>query len=275
MSRFAWTLLIVFVVAVIYYIYSATKDPSLVSNRYSQTSTYNPGGSSDTPNTSMPTESPVTVTPIMHATVLLKWQDKVIYTDPTSGAEAFEGQTSPDLILLTDIHGDHYSPETLTNILSDAKIVAPQAVYDMMPQNLKDATEVLANGETKNFEGFNITGVPMYNVPEAADASHIKGRGNGYIIEKDNYRVYVAGDTGPTDEMKSLKNINMAFVPMNLPYTMSVEDAASAVLAFKPQVVYPYHYRQQEGLADVNKFKELVDFGSENIEVVLLNWYPE
>lgn len=115
----------------------------------------------------------------------------------------------------------------------------------------------------------------MYNVPEAQDSRHVKGRGNGYIIEREGYRVYVAGDTGNTNELRSLRNIDMAFIPMNLPFTMSVEDAASAVVAFKPKQVYPYHYRQQDGFADVNKFKQLVDAANIDTDVVLLNWYPE
>lgn len=87
-------------------------------------------------------------------------------------------------------------------------------------------------------------------------------------------RVYIAGDTGPTSELKALQNIDEAFIPMNMPFTMSVKQAAEAVLSFKPKIVHPYHYKGQDGLADINKFKELVEAGNQNIKVELLNFYP-
>ena len=98
----------------------------------------------------------------------------------------------------------------------------------------------------------------MYNLREEAKKFHEKGRGNGYVIEKNDKRVYISGDTEDIPEMRSLQNIDIAFVCMNLPYTMTVENAASAVLDFKPNKVYPYHYRGTEGLSDVSKFKSLV-----------------
>jgi L-ascorbate metabolism protein UlaG (beta-lactamase superfamily) len=134
---------------------------------------------------------------------------------------------------------------------------------------------VLANDETVTDKGVTITAVPMYNIPETDDSRHAKGRGNGYILEGAGSRVYIAGDTGPIPEMKALKNIDMAFIPMNLPYTMGVDDAALAVLAFAPTKVYPYHYRQPDGFADVAKFKTLVNTGNPDIEVVLLEWYKK
>jgi len=114
----------------------------------------------------------------------------------------------------------------------------------------------------------------MYNIPERADEAHTKGRGNGYVLEKDGARVYVAGDTEGTSEMRALKNIHVALIPMSLPYTMSVEDASEAVLAFAPTMVYPYHFRGSTGLSDIEKFKELVNKSNSDIEVVLLDWYP-
>ena len=115
----------------------------------------------------------------------------------------------------------------------------------------------------------------MYNLPTAANKDfHTKGRGNGYVIERSGKRVYIAGDTAGIPEMRALKNIDIALVPMNLPYTMDVAEAAEAVLAFKPKQVFPYHYRGPDGLADISKFKELVNASNPKIEVVLLNWYP-
>jgi L-ascorbate metabolism protein UlaG (beta-lactamase superfamily) len=153
-------------------------------------------------------------------------------------------------------------------------LIVPQAVKDLLPPDLASRAKVLKNGETITESGFQILAVPMYNLPEVADSRHAKGRGNGYVIERDGSRLYVAGDTAGIPEMRTLKNIDIALVPMNLPYTMSVEEAASAVLEFKPKKVYPYHYRGQNGLSDVSRFKELVNAGDPAVEVVLLEWYP-
>jgi L-ascorbate metabolism protein UlaG (beta-lactamase superfamily) len=218
---------------------------------------------------------PVQITPIMHATAILQWSGTTIYTDPTGGATAFQGKSQANIILVTDIHGDHLSTSTLNAVIGSSTLIVPQAVKDMLPANLRSRAKVLKNSETITEQGFQITGVPMYNLPEATSSPHVKGRGNGYLIEKDGYRVYIAGDTEGIPEMRTLTDIDMAFIPMNLPYTMSVEDAAAAVLAFRPKLVYPYHYRGQDGLSDVNKFKQLVNAGDPDIDVVLLNWYPQ
>jgi|SRR3989344_3374435 len=215
------------------------------------------------------------VTPIMHATAVLTWGDTVIYTDPTGGAEAFANQPSADIILMTDIHGDHLSTSTLAAVIGDATLIVPQVVKDLLPTNLAVRAKVLKNGETVSEQGLQILAMPMYNLPESADSRHTKGRGNGYVIGRDDFHVYIAGDTAGIPEMRALTGIDIAFVPMNLPYTMSVENAADAVLAFKPKQVYPYHYRGQDGLADINTFKQLVNAGDPNIEVILVDWYPQ
>jgi len=135
---------------------------------------------------------------------------------------------------------------------------------------------VLANDEFTAEQELKIQAVPMYNLPDADNKDrHVKGRGNGYIIAGVDFRVYVAGDTAGTPEMRALTDIDIALVPMNLPYTMGVEEAADAVLAFKPRQVYPYHYRGPDGLADVGTFKQLVNAGDPNIEVILAEWYPQ
>lgn len=218
----------------------------------------------------------IQVIPISHASMILDIGGILVYNDPVGGADAFVGHAEPDILLLSDIHGDHLEPETVQTLTTERTvIVAPQAVVDELPESLPGTLVVLSNGETTTQQGIEIEAVPMYNVPESDDAMHIKGRGNGYILTKGDQRVYIAGDTGGTPEMRALQNIDIAFVPMNLPYTMSVEEAADAVLAFKPKVVHPYHYRGPDGLADVNKFKELVNDGDKNITVELLDFYPE
>lgn len=220
-------------------------------------------------------ESSKLVTPISHASMVLNFGGQIVYNDPVGGAEAFEGQPEPDIILVSDIHGDHLNADTLTALSKgDTLVVVPQAVEDLLPDSLAGTVIVLKNGEKKAHEGVEIEAVPMYNYPEASDSRHTKGRGNGYILIAEGKRIYIAGDTAATPEMRSLTNIDVAFVPMNLPFTMGVEEAAEGVLAFKPKLVHPYHYRGQEGLADVKKFKQLVETGDPNIKVELLNFYP-
>jgi len=220
-------------------------------------------------------QGPLTIQPLHHATLALTWQGKTIYADPDGGAEAFQGIAPPDLILITDIHGDHFNPATLEAIpAAKAIIVVPQAVADKMPEALKAKVVVLANGQTTTQLGIAIKAIPMYNLPEAADAKHTKGRGNGYILTVGNKTVYLSGDTAGIPEMRSLKNIDVAFVCMNLPYTMDVPEAASAVLDFKPKIVYPYHYRGANGLSDTDQFKKLIQEKDKSIDVRTRNWYP-
>ncbi|MAT90464.1 MAG: MBL fold metallo-hydrolase [Flavobacteriaceae bacterium] len=219
-------------------------------------------------------ENPLNITPISHATMVIKWDGTVMYTDPVGGAEAFTGQPEAQLILITDIHGDHLNAATLLAVKRNATIVAPQAVVDELPEAMKQDVMVLSNGETTNVLGFSIEAIPMYNLPESEDSRHTKGRGNGYVISKEGMRVYVSGDTEDIPEMRNLKDIDVAFVCMNLPYTMDVESAADAVIDFAPNQVYPYHYRGKDGLSDVNKFKNLVEGAEVTTEVRLLDWYP-
>lgn len=216
------------------------------------------------------------IQPLLHATLALTWNGKTIYVDPYEGLKTFEGVAAPDLVLITDIHGDHFDPATLDALdLSHATIVVPQAVADKMSEKLKAKAVVVGNGQTISKLDIGITGIPMYNLPEAADAKHTKGRGNGYVLKIGGKLVYISGDTAGIPEMRSLKNIDVAFVCMNLPYTMDVPEAASAVLDFKPKIVYPYHYRGANGFSDTEAFKKLVNEGNKSIDVRLRNWYPK
>ncbi len=133
----------------------------------------------------------------------------------------------------------------------------------------------MSNDETQTKMGMTITALPMYNLPETADSRHPKGRGNGYVIDFGGKRVYISGDTEDIPEMRTLKDIDVAFVCMNLPYTMDIHMAASAVVDFKPKIIYPYHYRGQGGLSDTAEFKKLVGASDKNIDVRLRNWYAE
>lgn len=228
-------------------------------------------GQTDTIKTS---NEDVIIQPITHGTLVMKWNKQTIYIDPYGGAERFKGIGSPTLILITDIHGDHLNQKTLDAINTErATFIVPQAVKDKLPEALGRRAMAIANGQTVVFEEMEILAMPMYNLPETSDSRHPKGRGNGYVITIGGKRIYISGDTEDIPEMRNLKNIDVAFVCMNLPYTMDIDQAANAVIEFKPSVVYPYHYRGKGGLSDVDSFKNQVEAADKEIEVRLRNWY--
>ncbi len=209
------------------------------------------------------------VRPVNHATLALQADGRTIYVDPVGGAARFSGLPRPDLILITDIHPDHLDVATLQAVATDktALVVSP-AVSEKLPAAFRSRTTVLANGQTNTVLGVAIDAVAAYNTTPDRVQFHAKGRGNGYVLTLAGKRVYLSGDTEDIPEMRALKQIDVAFVCMNLPYTMTVEQAASAVRAFKPKIVYPYHYRG----SDLAKFKELVGSDS-GIEVRVRDWY--
>lgn len=218
----------------------------------------------------------IEVKPVFHATLEIKWNDKIILLDPSLDTSLLHRIDQPGLILITDIHGDHLNAAILAHFEKvGVPIIAPQAVYDALPENLKPHAKVLANGQSGNWEGITLEAVPMYNLADKSEVYHPKGRGNGYVLTMGGKKVYISGDTEETPEMDSLKGINLAFICMNLPYTMSVEAAAKGVLAFKPTVVIPYHYKGDEGLSDVRKFKKLVTEADPAIRVDLFDFYPK
>jgi len=215
------------------------------------------------------------VHPVHHAGVVLTWSGKRIVADPTAfppdptknGAADFKGANAPDLILITHEHDDHFSVLTLTDLAGpNTVIVAPQSVFAKMPAALQAKTKVMKNGDKGTFAGVPVEAVVEYNVTPERLMFHPKGRDNGYVLTMGGKRVYLAGDTEETPELKTLANIDVAFVPMNLPYTMTPEAAATWVKDFKPKIVYPYHYAE----SDVNKFKTLVGNAS---DVRLRKWY--
>ncbi len=225
----------------------------------------------DTENTKL---GPLTIQPIQHASLILTVHGITIYADP-SNADNYKGLTAPDIILITDIHGDHFDVKTIDAIKKESTLlVVPQVVADKLPVADKTHLIILKNGDHTDQSGISILAIPMYNLPESPTAMHTKGRGNGYVLGIGGKLIYLSGDTQGIPEMRSLKNIDVAFICMNLPYTMDIKEAADAVLAFKPKIVYPYHYRGKDGLSDVNAFKALVEAGDKNIEVRLRNWYP-
>ena len=207
-------------------------------------------------------------TPISHATFVIQTSEKTVFVDPVGDSEAFASFSSPDIILITHTHGDHLSTE-LVNELKTKKtvVVVAKSVHDKLGYG-----EILENGDSEIYSDVAIEAIPMYNLTEGRLNFHKKGQGNGYVVTIQDKKVYVAGDTEDIVEMRKLKDIDFAFICINLPYTMTIEQAASAVLEMEPKVVYPYHYRGQGGMSDIEKFKELVS-ENEDIEVRFLDWY--
>lgn len=210
------------------------------------------------------------IIPVKHASFVMEADGKTVYVDPAESPNLFRELAPPDMILITDIHGDHMDAKTI-ELLDKKKaiIVAPKAVADKLPAAWKERIVILNNDEKTTQLGMNITAIPMYNTTPKRLDRHIKGRGNGYVINIGGKNVYISGDTEDIPEMRALKNIDVAFVCMNLPYTMDVQQAASAVLEFKPLIVYPYHYRGQNPI----EFKKLVTAKNKRIEVRIREWY--
>ena len=185
------------------------------------------------------------ITTVTHGSVQFEFGGKVIDVDPISmgpaGAVDWSKYPKADWIFITDIHGDHFDPKAIDTVKkAGTKIVAPTVVAEKIA-----GAAVMKNGETKDIDGIRVDAIPMYNLkrgPQAGALFHDKGRGNGYIFTFGNKRVLVAGDTECIPEIQQLKNIDIAFLPMNLPYTMPPEEAAACAKDFKPKVLYPYHY---------------------------------
>src|SRR5271165_3113194 len=216
---------------------------------------------SDTFDTSA---GPVKITPIMHAAVLLQAGGKNIYVDPAQGN--FDGRPPADLILITDIHGDHMAQPMIDKIKKPGTVIfGPPAVAAQI-----HVDTVIANGETKKWGDWTITAVAAYNLtrgPAAGQFYHDKGRGNGYVLAYGGKRFYFSGDTEGIPEVLALKNIDVAFVCMNLPYTMTPPEAADAVKVFHPKIVYPYHYMG----SDLKVFEAALK--GTGIDVRLRDWY--
>ena len=218
-------------------------------------------------------QGPLTIHPVEHATFVMQWNGTTIAVDPIGGAAPFKAFGKPDLILITHIHGDHLSVDTVNGLAgSSTVIVAPASVADKFPEADRGRLTVIANGESVNWGESVIQAIPMYNLAPDRQAFHPKGRGNGYVVTLGGTRIYIAGDTEDIPEMRALEDIDAAFVCMNLPYTMDVSTAADAVLEFKPKVVFPYHYRGKGGMSDLDEFRALVA-KDPSIEVRVLEWY--
>jgi L-ascorbate metabolism protein UlaG (beta-lactamase superfamily) len=183
----------------------------------------------------------LTITFIGHGTLMFTFGGKIIHVDPVGQYADYGKLPKADLVLITHEHGDHLDSKVIEMLRKPGtEIVLNQAAACWVAGSL-----VMANGEVKTVAGLTIEAAPAYNLVhkrERGELFHPKGQGNGYVITFGDKRVYVAGDTENTPEMKALKNIDIAFLPMNLPYTMTPEMVADAARAFKPKILYPYHF---------------------------------
>ena len=187
------------------------------------------------------------ITFIGHATLMFNFAGKIIHVDPVSRETDYSKLPKADLILVTHEHGDHLDAKAIDILKKEGT----QLVLTKTCAQKVSGGTIMQNGDTKTIDGLKIETVPAYNLEKTF---HPKGQGNGYVITFGDKRVYIAGDTENIPEMKKLKDIYIAFLPMNLPYTMTPEMVADAAKMFKPKILYPYHY----GETDTTKIVELL-----------------
>ncbi len=207
----------------------------------------------------------VKITPIHHASLMIEGGGVVIHVDPFHEGN-YTGLPMADLVLITHNHPDHMDPQALALVRTAKTVVmAPAVVAEHIP-----GVTVIANGETRDFGAWKIEAVPAYNLsrgPAPGQLFHPKGRGNGYVLTYGGKRFYFSGDTEGVPEMRALKNIDVAYVCMNLPYTMPPQEAAAAVRAFKPRIAIPYHYRN----SDLSVFQKAL--AGSGVEVRIRDFY--
>ncbi len=206
-------------------------------------------------------EGDLAITFLGHGSLMMTFDEKVIYIDPFSRVADYAALPAADLILITHEHRDHLDPEAIAAVRTDeTEIVLTENCAEQIEGGI-----VMRNGDERTVAGIYIEAVPAYNLihkRESGEPFHPKGAGNGYILTFGDQRVYIAGDTENIPEMKALEGIDCAFLPMNLPYTMSPKMTAKAAKMFRPAILYPYHY----GSTDTSKLETLLR-NEDDIEV--------
>jgi L-ascorbate metabolism protein UlaG (beta-lactamase superfamily) len=210
----------------------------------------------------------VTIRSVTHASFYMTWNGLTIYFDPDAPTSLYTGLPKADLILVTHNHGDHFDINAINAVAdTDVRLITPQSVFNSLPAARQSVTTVLANGANTNLLGLNVEAVPAYN------QNHSLGSGNGYVVTLGEQRIYISGDTGNVPEIRALDDIDVAFLCMNVPFTMDVPNAVTVTREMQPRHVIPYHYRNQNGtFADMNAFKTGVGRDLP-ISVRLLDWY--
>ncbi len=203
----------------------------------------------------------LTITFIGHGTLMFRFDGKVVHVDPVGREADYSTMPDADLVLVTHEHGDHLDRDAIAAIRAEETVV----IYSPSCEGRVDGAIVMENGETRTEASIGIEAIPAYNLVHMRSSGqpyHPKGNGNGYVITFGDTRVFVAGDTENTPEMMALEDIDIAFLPMNLPYTMTPEMVAEAARAFRPKILYPYHF----GRTDPNELVQLLE-GVEGIEI--------
>lgn len=207
---------------------------------------------------------------IGHGTLMFEFNNQVIHLDPVTREADYKKMPKGDIVLVTHQHFDHLDPTAIENTSKkETEIILTKKCIENV-EELPGKTTILSNGETISIQGLSIEAVPAYNMKHTrkdGNPFHPKGEGNGYVITMGETKVYIAGDTENIPEMANLKDIDVAFLPMNLPYTMTPEMVANAAKTFTPKILYPYHY----GNTDTSKLVELLK-DEKNIEVRIRNF---
>ena len=229
---------------------------------------------------------PVTLHAFGHASLALAWPDLTVIVDPVGGAARFAAAGRPGVILVTHRHGDHFDPDTIRDLDGDhVAVITPPDVAESIPSN---DPIVMQNGDAATVHGLRVEAVPAYNRTPGRLDFHPRGRDNGYVLERGGLRVYISGDTEDIPEMATLGRVDAALLCMNLPFTMSVAQAADAARMIGAGVLYPYHYRNRDGsVSDLEELGRLVasgDGGGDGagdgagagapVEIRVLDWYP-
>lgn len=203
-----------------------------------------------------------------HGTLMFEYQGKVIHIDPVMREADYDNMPDADLILITHHHADHLDMTAISKILKDStKLIMTQACNENMEYS--GEVNVMRNGDKLGFYGIVIDAVPAYNIANRRRNGrpyHPRGEGNGYVLTIDGKKIYVAGDTENIPEMRNLINIDVAFLPMNMPYTMTPRMVATAANTFNPKILYPYHY----GNSNTNALIKMLN-KNQNIEVRIRN----
>jgi len=195
-------------------------------------------------------DGPLTIYFIGHATIMMKYKNLVIHVDPVNEFADYKKLPQADLILVTHEHHDHFDAQAIAAITKKGTAL----VLNNAARNLLKSGQALEQGDSAIIQGIKIKAIPAYNTTPGRDKFHPQGRDNGYVLNVGGRNIYLAGDTENTPEMAELKDIDIAFLPMNQPYTMTPEQFAQAVKDFKPKIVYPYHY----GETDLSGLPELL-----------------
>ncbi len=214
------------------------------------------------------TKGPLEIMPIRHASILFRFAQKNIYVDPAAEGN-YDGLPKADFIFVTHAHPDHFDKPRIESLrVASTVLVGPPDVASNI-----SGVQVMKGADKFTFPDFDVAAVPSYNLvrgPKAGQLYHPKGQGEGYVFDFGGKRVYVSGDTECTPELRALEKIDVAFICMRLPYTMPPAEAAECIKAFRPRIVYPYHYQG-------SNLNELTTALSKDkyFEVRLRDWYPK